>query len=279
MNKWYIFFIIVLIIHTIKIGLFFYRYTMIQDKYLKKNIALIFSGRAYCYDDDSSIKYILNKINADTFVSLNHKISKEFIQKFNVKQYYDVKFAILKEFTETEINNFKQIVKNTKFGGGFTVLKNILSQYYHHQNNYRILSNYNKYDVIIYARTDIKADKSEYDKLCNFITTHDFLENEIHICTYHYGGICDQIAVGNLYSMKKYLNMYSHIVSILQSKTFTSQVGPKNAEVLLKVHLKNQGILIKKLDFNYRLNPNRNDKECKNKYEKRSFIKYLNNLH
>lgn len=251
---------------------------MIQDKLFEKRIALIFSGRSYCYDDDSSIKYILNKMNADTFVSLNHEISKEFIKKFNVKQYYNVKFDILKEFTETEIDSFKQIVKNTEFGGGFSVLKNILSMYYHHQNNYRMLSNYNNYDVIIYARTDIKADKSEYDKLCNFIATHDFIENEIYICAYHYGGICDQIAVGNLYSMKKYLNMYSHISSILQSKTFTLHNGRKNGEVLLKIHLKNQGILIKNLHFNYKLNPNRNDEKCKNKYEKRSFIKYLNSL-
>ena len=70
------------------------------------------------------------------------------------------------------------------------------------------------------------------------------------------------MAVGNMYSMQKYLNMYSTIQSILKSQTF------HNPETILETYLRNQEIRLIKLDFDFNLNPNRNDEKCTVRYKK-----------
>ena len=98
-----------------------------------------------------------------------------------------------------------------------------------------------KYDCILSTRVDIKYHESLYFE--RFINTDHSVIFIPDSCDAH--GINDQIAIGNFTSMKKYMNIYSNTVPLLERGTRIT------GECLFKAHIEDCGLNVCRFPLSY----------------------------
>lgn len=100
-----------------------------------------------------------------------------------------------------------------------------------------------EYDIIMAYRPDNYA----YEKL-NYEQFDVSNKNTIYIPSDgdHCGGINDQIAIGNKYSMKKYMNIYNNLLTLLDNGCNF------HPETLFRRHVEAMGLEVRRFNYNYR---------------------------
>jgi hypothetical protein len=202
------------------------------------HIAILFYGRINNYD--KHYNNIINNItkNVDTFDIFYScdQAPYEDINKFN-NLYKPLGVCNEKiEYTH-DLNMYGH-------NPGVSNKHNMLCHFINKQRVYNLLEKHisltNKvYDFVISTRLDIV-----YLNEINFNT----FDNNLHIPLHAdwLGGINDQIAIGSIENMKIYMNIYSNIIHLLETRK--SIVHP---ESLFKAHLEN--VIIKRFPLNYNI--------------------------
>jgi hypothetical protein len=234
----------------------------------KGKIAFVLSGRSYCYDDPLSPKYLIQETNGETYVSLNHPIGTDFIERFNVVKVDHKPFDVETELDVSTNNALREIIKESEYDGGWDGWINTLSMHFHHMNNLNNIPE-DKYDIVFCIRSDIQMEKQEYDNIINRLSHSKMKDNTIYTCNAENNGVCDQYAYGNYKSMSKYLSLFSQIpkyTSLFSDmyKQLPKILIPKrfNAEKILAYYLKEEGLNIEVVDVTYNLNKNRKSETC-----------------
>lgn len=97
------------------------------------------------------------------------------------------------------------------------------------------------YDCILSTRVDIKYHEPFYwEKIINNDPSVIFIPDS---CDAH--GINDQIAIGNLSSMKKYMNIYSNTIPLLERGVRIT------GEAIFKAHIDDCGLNVCRFPLNY----------------------------
>jgi len=212
------------------------------------NIAIYYSGRIqqspHVYNiTKGRILEIAAKHNVTHFVSLNRKANTDpFIDMF--KNHFDIKpdqINIEETILPSEVTQQKIRVSGN--------LYNMFSMFYHNMKCFRLIETYQKehnitFDIIVKYRPDI------YSNQCLDFPS-EIENNTVYIPRgADWGGINDQIGFGNFDTMKKYSQC------VLQFSELGKQTQNFHPETLLKAHLQNKELNIKRFDFEYSLRKN-----------------------
>jgi hypothetical protein len=202
---------------------------------MKRNLAVFFSGRVLDYEINNEwIKifktHFENDFNINYFCSINSKLDdyhKEFLKIYNIQDgcYHFEKYVLNKTLQNKNVN------------------PNMFSMFYNNKKCVQLIENSStQYDVILRYRTEV-CYKIPF-KIPDVITP-----NTIYIPNnYDWGGINDQIAYGDLESMKTYTELYDNILNYNQN--YNIRIHP---ETLLKYHLQKTKMNIVRFEFNYSL--------------------------
>ncbi len=203
------------------------------------NIALFIGGRSKLYKE-----CLLEQLNY-TNKNSNHKIY--LFGHFNEEPDEN----LISSFTSVsfEIFNPPNWSKNIIYKRYETNVHNTLSMYYSNKKAYELIDKYQKennirFDQIIKFRPDIINIQLPIFPECiedNTIYTYN---------DYHYGGLNDQIAIGNIESMTKYCNLYDSIEKYINNIVF-------HPESLLLYHILVNNINVKFIDYPYTLDNRR----------------------
>jgi len=203
----------------------------------KLRVAVVFSGRATCYDD--SYDWFMNfydKYDVDFYCSISTELDdyyREFLDLYNIKKY--------------EFGNKSPC---TYFNGD----PNISSMFYNLKMAVELVS-LDNYDIILYARTDIVCAQ---DIDLTMAVQHPNRDNVVFIpSNYDYLGINDQMAFGTPTAMFEYSRVYDKINEYMTRDNIDKSCRP---EKVLKVHLEAARLVVERFGFEYELNPDRKDK-------------------
>ena len=203
--------------------------------------AIIIGGvlRKYSSNYHYFLKAFQNISEIDIYASINKHILQsaiEFSSLYNVKKV---------QINHLDINllgpEYNDIVGSKS--------PNILSMYYHNKMAFELVKNSGiAYDYIVKYRSDCIINDSH-------IPFDDFEPGHLYIpYGQDWGGVNDQIAIGDFATMSKYCSLYNHIVKYVKKN------GCKfHPETLLAHHLKHEQVDIKRFDLNYSLDSYRHD--------------------
>lgn len=103
------------------------------------------------------------------------------------------------------------------------------------------------YDLVICTRLDTWC----YEPL-NVSKYIDLSDSEIYVPEgSDWGGLNDQMAIGNFHAMEKYMMLYPYMPSILE--TLMSTIGYYGPEPILKTHVDIQELVVHRFSLSYRL--------------------------
>jgi hypothetical protein len=198
----------------------------------KLSVAVVFAGRATCYQDSYEwFKELAERYDVDFYCSLNSdsKPYEEFIKMYNIKK------------SNFEIYKQPPLSAQNVSGGS-----NRFSMFYNLKKGVDFISE-DEYDIVIYARTDLRY----YEKLILAVGG----ENDIYIPEgSDWGGTNDQLSYGSPRAMKTYASLYDNIHKYSQDI-----MEGTNPESWMKHHIKNVGLTVHRFDLKYDLNPRRQE--------------------
>lgn len=232
-------------------------------------VALIFSGRLTSCDIHH--KNIIDKIvghhSYDVFLGTHHNY-EVFLgmscEKCNDALFH--KFIDLykpKKIIESDDNIQEPLCgwENIK-GNEFTkkTIKNPVRMWYNRHIIFEEVKNYLKgnFDLVVSLRCDVN-----YFENLNFDDLGLCLDdNTIYIPGgADYGGYQDKIAFGSPHAMEKYFNLYNNLNNLVSEKK------SMNPEPLLKRHLKQTKVNVKRIEFKHQIHPKISQKQkVKNYY-------------
>ena len=210
----------------------------------RSKIAIYFSGRIqnnrYNMNKEHLKKYEHN-YNVKYFISLNKNANTQefvdiFCKDFNINedQVNIEEIEVPKEIKESKLR-----VRDR--------LDNMYSMFYNNYKCMELINNYEKknkykFDIIIKYRSDING-KS------NIEIENEIDENTIYVPLGNdWGGLNDQIAYGNVESMKKYSECY---LNFLEYAILNKEFHP---EGLLSRNIKTKLLNVKRFKYEYNLN-------------------------
>lgn len=205
-------------------------------------IAIYFSGRVYSYNT-LQLNELIHSLELQTGKQIDLFAScGTHIKSFN--SFIDILPVKAHSFIDVEIPDYIYTL-NTY---GKTTRPTCYNMYYHNLNAFNLIETYMNthnivYDIIIKYRADITVtnDTIKIDKC---------MDNTIYIPegSDWDGGINDQIAYGNFNSMKKYSNLVNNI------KQLCTNGIAFHPETLLRAHLLDQKLTVRRFPFKYVLN-------------------------
>jgi hypothetical protein len=202
---------------------------------MKRNLAVFFSGRVLDYEINNEWIQLFkihfgNLFNIDYFCSINSKLDdyhKKFLKIYNIQDgcYHFQNYVLNKTIPRQPLN------------------PNMFSMFYNNKKCVELIENSStQYDVILRYRTEVCYQIPF--KIPDVITP-----NTVYIPNnYDWGGINDQIAYGDLESMKTYTELYDNIINYNQN--YKIAIHP---ETLLKYHLQKNKMNIVRFEFDYSL--------------------------
>lgn len=226
----------------------------------KRRYGLIINGRLTCYEENL-IPVIFNYLNKnkdewiDVHINLNE--NKDKLKEYLNYPYINLPFIKTIDCNKYDTNDYYINFPNNKCQNPHTLMSSFytLMKAFVQLNYYKIRNKIN-YDLIIKYRPDIITNELPDLKTFLFLKNRS---NEIYtpftaIFGFNYKSN-DQIAIGNYDSMSVYCSIYPYIDNYLKDEKF----GIYHPETLLANHLFVFDIKINLFDFNYSLNPNRNN--------------------
>lgn len=217
----------------------------------ESEIYMIIIGRYKLWNENTKLIEFVETNKIKTMCSINQKntIEEEFIKKYNSiynnhQEYiaHDALFAAAKK---------RLIDPNT--------VNNVLSMFYNQNHIKEYLKEYIKTKpaaIIWYNRIDLFLE--DYSSIGKIIESQ--IEDDVIYIPFNtlnlekngsdYRGINDQMAIGNIKTMIKYLSVYPNILTYMNDVYF-------NPEILLKHHLKKEQIKIVRFKLPYYLHKNR----------------------
>lgn len=203
---------------------------------MKRNLAVFFSGRVLDYEINKEWMELFNThfkndFNIDYFCSINSDLDDYHIEFLKVYDIGDGCYNFEKYKLEEHMQN-----KN--------VNQNMFSMFYNIKKCISLIENSSKkYDVILRYRTEICF--TNLFEIPNIINP-----NTVYVPNNYdwLGGMNDQVAYGDLESMKTYSKLYDNIMDY--NKRDNVQIHP---ETLLKYHLQKSKVNIVRFVFDYGL--------------------------
>jgi hypothetical protein len=216
------------------------------------NIAIFFSGRLHTSSHTESFQHFidlknsLSNCNLHFFASLNQEITKkEFVESFckNVSIPFDEEHFTIFPTACPEII-YKQ---RTDFKVRYYP---VWSMYTHNQSAFRLIETFEqkhnlKFDLVIKYRPDIYSQTPIH-------IPYPIEPNTIYVPTgSDWGGLNDQIGLGDRDTMKKYCDCIDHILDLCKKGVIY------NPEILLKEYIESISVNVKRFHFPYLLFKNR----------------------
>ena len=215
----------------------------VQNNTGKLRVAVVFSGRATCYDESYEwFKKFSDKYAVDFYCSISTELDEHyqrFIDLYKIKKY---------------------IFGNKITCENFTGRTNSVSMFYNLKSAVDLIS-LDDYDVVLYARADTVCAQ---DIDMSVAAHHPNRDNVVFIPTgFDYGGLNDQMAFGAPKAMFKYSRVFDNIDEYVQTGKIGSDVHP---ETTLKAHVDAVGLMVERFDLNYCLNLKRYEYEIQKGY-------------
>jgi hypothetical protein len=206
----------------------------------KSNVAVCLVGRITKYEVNiHSLKKFNNilceKYNVYYFCSLNTKRDKYHI---NFEKF--IRSLGVKTFLNYEFHNLETLGTMSSY----IHMKKMCSMFYNQKRCLdMIIQSAISFDIVFKWRTEIYFDDNIKLKINDIANIR---ENTIYIPNCNdWGGLNDQIAYGNLNTMKLYSDLYNHLT--------TYNTVRCHPETLLKYHVTTNKINIERFDFGYYL--------------------------
>ena len=215
----------------------------VQNNTGKLRVAVVFSGRATCYDESYEwFKKFSDKYAVDFYCSISTELDEHyqrFIDLYKIKKY---------------------IFGNKITCENFTGRTNSVSMFYNLKSAVDLIS-LDDYDVVLYARADTVCAQ---DIDMSVAAHHPNRDNVVFIPTgFDYGGLNDQMAFGAPKAMFKYSRVFDNIDEYVRRGKIGSDVHP---ETTLKAHVDAVGLMVERFDLNYCLNSKRYEYEIQKGY-------------
>lgn len=203
----------------------------------KLRVAVVFSGRATCYDESYEwFSKLSEKYAVDFYCSISTELDDYYqglLDLYNIKKYTFGDMQAQEHYTTINIRNRVSMFYNLKSA------VDLVPQ--------------GGYDVILYARSDIMCTE---DIDLSAAVKHQDRDNVVFIPNGFdwRGGINDQMAFGTPTAMFKYSRVYDNIETYINYGFIEGDVHP---ETTLNIHIINTGLGVERFDLNYSLNPKR----------------------
>lgn len=210
------------------------------------SVAVLLSGRITTSDYGETIKRLkctLSGYDVVYFISVNSKVhdsdyTRRFIKDMNVSDCGRIGCVNVEE---TLCNS--DYTKYTKRKE--TDYERVYSMYYHNKQCFKMMEEFTRknkmtFDVVLKYRTDIDNETSlMFDELA---------EGTVYIpYGYDFGGINDNIAYGDVDSMRIYVRCVDNIASLCEEGVIF------HPETLLQAHLQRIGLKVERFNFTYKL--------------------------
>jgi FkbM family methyltransferase len=201
----------------------------------KLRVAVVFSGRATCYDESYEwFNTFSDKYAVDFYCSISTELDEHyqrFVDLYGIKKYKFENMPLGIVFTNDNHRNRLLMFYNLKSVVDMVPLGD--------------------YDVILYARADIVC--SEDIDLSLAVHEQD-RDNVVFIPSNNdHGGVNDQMAFGTPTAMFKYSRVFDNLGECKRS----DDLADVHPESTLKAHLDSSGLRVRRFDLNYSLNPGR----------------------
>jgi FkbM family methyltransferase len=198
-----------------EVNIFFNRIAPLPTPVVKKpKLAVIFAGRAFCYETTYPwFKNLSEEYDVDFYCSLNSELTqyyKKFIDLYKIKKY-----------------NFEKID-----------LPNRVSMFHNIKKAF-VLIPADEYDAVMYARTEIEFGKEKFSLAIPDDNTIFVPGGEDHC-----GGLNDRFAFGSYNAMFKYTSIGDNI------EEYQKAVHDLHPETTLKYHVNTVGLNIQRFDMN-----------------------------
>ena len=205
----------------------------------KLRVAVVFSGRATCYDESYEwFSKLSDKYVVDFYCSISTELDEYYqglIDLYKIKKYIFGDMKPQEEYYSINKRNRMSMFYNLKTAVDLVPLCD--------------------YDVILYARTDMVCT----EEIDLSVAMQDDRDNVVFIPRdSDYGGVNDQLAFGTSTAMFKYSRVFDNIEKYISMGVVTNDVHP---ETTLKAHIKDVGLKVERFDFNYSINPKRHEYE------------------
>ncbi|ABT15468.1 hypothetical protein FR483_N183L [Paramecium bursaria Chlorella virus FR483] len=202
---------------------------------MKPKLAVLFAGRASCYEHSHSwFQALTKKYDVDFYCSINSELTeyyKKFVKLFQVKKY---------NFEKTDLNNR-------------------LSMFYNIKKAFELIPA-GEYDAVMYARTDIMLEQE-----FTLIIPSD--DNTVFIPDGEdYEGINDRFAFGTQNAMYKFTRVYENLDEYALASG--EELRP---ETLLLHHVNTMGLNIQRFPMSTVLNPKRHPLRHQHRQQHRKF--------
>jgi hypothetical protein len=198
-------------------------------------IAVIFSGKIDSFEKnyDNILKYIVKDNEVDYFLSISPELNSD-LEGF--KKLYKPKILNndkIKYFNCSKYQHINFHDKMCQYVNRYRIAKVLIKYAY---------SNNIIYDLVISYSTEIVA--KSYINLENLLSECNDDVLYVPNC-YDDDGINDEVAIGNMTSMKRYFDCYTRLREIL------NEGYPMHTKNILKQYINKIGLNIIRFDFNY----------------------------
>ena len=206
----------------------------------KLRVAVVFSGRATCYDESYAwFKNFSDKYAVDFYCSISTELDEyyqKFLDLYNIEKY-----------------KFENMPTDIVFEGDNH--RNRMSMFYNLQSAVDLIP-LDDYDIVLYSRADIVCSQ---DLDLSIAMHHPDRDNVVFIPSgFDYGGVNDQMAFGTSIAMFKYSRVFDNIDDYIKKLYIKVDVHP---ETTLETHINASELRAERFDLNYSLNPKRYDYE------------------
>ena len=194
-------------------------------------VAIVFVGRATCYEDSYKWFQDLTKMyHVHFYCSINSDIQpyEDFIKMYDIKKHNFEKYE--------QQGNVPYVLTGESM--------HVLSMFYNLKKGIDLIPD-DEYDIIMYARTDLV-----YQQQIDLALGSD---NDIYVPEgSDWGGLNDQMCYGAPRAMKLYASLYDNL-DIYAPYIY----GGHNPETWLKRHVDSIGLSVNRFDLKYSLNDRR----------------------
>lgn len=202
----------------------------------KLRVAVVFSGRATCYDESYEwFNKFSEKYAVDFYCSISTELDEyyqKFIDLYKIKKYTFGNKPICPEFTGNP--NRASMFYNLKLAVDLIPLED--------------------YDIIWYARADTLC---EGDIDLSTAVQHPDRDNIVFVPNiWDHGGVNDQMAFGTPTAMFKYSRVYDNISRYINMGKIGNDIHPEST---LKAHIDVSGLKVGRFDLDYSINPKRKE--------------------